>query len=197
MSRRPIPRDAEATRARLLEAAIEEFAARGIAGARVDRIAAAARSNKAQIYHYYGSKDGLFDAVLAACLQVASDDDYFDADDLPETAGRIHDQFADHPQLGRIAQWYRLERAGEEATIRPLAEANAIKVAKIRAAQQAGTVTSALAPDVLLGLVVTLATSWEGLPPEFATVAPARPRAERRAVVVDAVRRLVAPESPA
>jgi AcrR family transcriptional regulator len=48
-------RDAEATRQRLLDAAAEEFAARGIAGARVDRIAQAARSNKAQIYHYFGS----------------------------------------------------------------------------------------------------------------------------------------------
>ena len=56
--------DAQATQRRLLEAAAQEFAARGIAGARVDRIAEAARSNKAQIYHYFGSKDELFDAVF-------------------------------------------------------------------------------------------------------------------------------------
>jgi AcrR family transcriptional regulator len=62
------PRDAEATRRRLLDAAAAEFARLGIAGARVDRIAEAARTNKAQIYHYFGSTDGLFVAVLASLL---------------------------------------------------------------------------------------------------------------------------------
>ena len=57
-------RDSTATKARLLEAATEEFAAHGIAGARVDRIAAAANANKQLIYAYFGSKDQLFDAVL-------------------------------------------------------------------------------------------------------------------------------------
>ena len=58
--------DAQATQRRLLEAAAQEFAARGIAGARVDRIAEVARSNKAQIYHYFGSKDDLYDACIDA-----------------------------------------------------------------------------------------------------------------------------------
>jgi hypothetical protein len=55
-------------RHRILGAATEEFAERGVAGARIDRIIAAARTNKAQLYGYSGSKDGLFDAVIAmAC----------------------------------------------------------------------------------------------------------------------------------
>jgi AcrR family transcriptional regulator len=58
-------RDSAATKERLLEAATAEFAAHGIAGARVDRIAAAARANKQLIYAYFGSKEQLFDAVLA------------------------------------------------------------------------------------------------------------------------------------
>src|SRR6478672_5805909 len=77
-------RDAEATRQRLLEAAREEFAAYGIAGSRVDRIAAVARSNKAQIYHYFGSKDGLFDAVFDAMCRETVDAVPIDAHDLPE-----------------------------------------------------------------------------------------------------------------
>jgi AcrR family transcriptional regulator len=44
-----MPGDAEATKRRLLDAARDEFAAYGIAGARVDRIAEAAQANKAQI----------------------------------------------------------------------------------------------------------------------------------------------------
>ena len=54
-----------ATSRRILDAAAEEFAERGIAGARVDRIISAAQTNKAQLYGYFGSKDGLFDAVVA------------------------------------------------------------------------------------------------------------------------------------
>ena len=52
--------DSAATRARLLDAAHSEFAERGLAGARVDRIAAAAQANKQAIYAYFGSKEQLF-----------------------------------------------------------------------------------------------------------------------------------------
>jgi len=57
-------RDAEATKRRILAAGEKEFAAKGIAGARVDAIADLARTNKRMIYYYFGSKDGLFRAVL-------------------------------------------------------------------------------------------------------------------------------------
>lgn len=57
-------RDPAATRARILAAAVEEFAARGFAGARVAAIAEAAGANKRMLYHYFGNKDGLYVAVL-------------------------------------------------------------------------------------------------------------------------------------
>jgi AcrR family transcriptional regulator len=65
-SRSKKPRDAEATKARILAAATAEFARSGFAGARVDRIARAAKANKQMIYHYFGSKERLFAAVLEA-----------------------------------------------------------------------------------------------------------------------------------
>src|SRR3546814_15294437 len=58
-------RDSQATRGRLLDAAHEEFARHGLAGARVARIAQSAGANKQLIYAYFGDKVGLFDAVLA------------------------------------------------------------------------------------------------------------------------------------
>jgi TetR/AcrR family transcriptional regulator len=61
---RPPVRDPERTRARILDAAFAEFAARGFAGARVDAIARRARSNKRMLYHYFTDKEGLFRAVL-------------------------------------------------------------------------------------------------------------------------------------
>ena len=57
-------RDPERTRGRILSAALAEFAARGFAGARVDAIARRAQGNKRMIYHYFGSKQGLFREVL-------------------------------------------------------------------------------------------------------------------------------------
>jgi AcrR family transcriptional regulator len=57
-------RDADATKARILEAAKKEFARLGLGGARVDQIAEEAQANKRMIYHYFGSKEDLFQYVL-------------------------------------------------------------------------------------------------------------------------------------
>lgn len=64
----PVPRhgqrDAEKTRLNILRAAAVEFASKGLAGARVDEIAAASGANKRMIYYYFTSKEGLYTAVL-------------------------------------------------------------------------------------------------------------------------------------
>jgi AcrR family transcriptional regulator len=65
---RPV-RDAERTEASILAAATHEFASYGLGGARVDRIAERARSNKRMLYYYFGSKDALFLAVLERTYQ--------------------------------------------------------------------------------------------------------------------------------
>jgi AcrR family transcriptional regulator len=52
------------TRARILGAAVAEFARYGLGGARVDRIAQRAGANKRMLYYYFGDKDGLFLAAL-------------------------------------------------------------------------------------------------------------------------------------
>jgi TetR/AcrR family transcriptional regulator len=57
-------RNAEASRARVWAAAADEFARRGFDGAKVDRIAAAARVNKAMLYYHFASKAGLYNAIL-------------------------------------------------------------------------------------------------------------------------------------
>jgi TetR/AcrR family transcriptional regulator len=61
---RPQRRDPVATRHKLLTAARREFASSGLAGARVDEIAARAGVNKQLVYHYFGDKDALYLAVL-------------------------------------------------------------------------------------------------------------------------------------
>jgi TetR/AcrR family transcriptional regulator len=56
--------DPQKTRRRILKESTAEFAARGFDGARVDKIARRCRLSKNMLYHYYGSKGGLYIAVL-------------------------------------------------------------------------------------------------------------------------------------
>lgn len=58
-------RNAERTRANILQAAVKEFSESGFAGARVDCIAKVAGCNKGMIYQYYGSKEKLYENVIA------------------------------------------------------------------------------------------------------------------------------------
>jgi TetR/AcrR family transcriptional regulator len=52
------------SRERLFAAAASEFAARGFAGANVDRIAKAARVNKAMVYYHFKSKAALYQEIV-------------------------------------------------------------------------------------------------------------------------------------
>jgi AcrR family transcriptional regulator len=64
-ARRPIRgRNSQRTREDILKIATEEFAAHGLSGARVDAIAKRMRTTKRMIYYYFGSKTGLYAAVL-------------------------------------------------------------------------------------------------------------------------------------
>ncbi|SCE80927.1 TetR/AcrR family transcriptional regulator [Micromonospora mirobrigensis] len=186
------PRDAEQTRRRLLDAARDEFAAVGIAGARVDRIAAAAGSNKAQIYHYFGSKDGLFDAVFEEIARTTVDEIPIDATDLPGYAGRLFDSYRQRPWVQRLATWYRLER-GADSALEIIRSGNSAKIAAIAAAQADGTVPDTFTPEELLGLVLHLSGFWSATTPEYAALVDGIDPGRRREVVVLAVAALVGP----
>jgi AcrR family transcriptional regulator len=56
--------DPERTKANIMEVAAAEFGEKGLAGARIDEIAAATQTSKRMIYYYFGSKEGLYLAVL-------------------------------------------------------------------------------------------------------------------------------------
>jgi AcrR family transcriptional regulator len=180
-------RDAEATRQRLLDAALEEFAAYGIAGARVDRIAEAARSNKAQIYHYFGSKDALFEAVFDRIVEDTLRDTPIDPTDLPEYAGRLFDRYLRHPAVQRVATWYRLERPDGTDPIEAIVASNAAKVKAIAEAQRAGLLSTRFEPAVVLALVLTLSGTWSSITPEYAGLVKRLSVAKRRQAIVDAV----------
>ena len=157
-----MPGDADATKQRLISAATAEFAAHGLAGARVDRIAATAGANKAQIYHYFASKDELFDS------------------------------YERQPDMRRIATWRRLERGAPSPPLEPLVENNRTDIATIARAQKAGHVPEHFTAVELLTLVLTLAAMWASQTPELTEVLRRHSLARRRAVVVEAVRAILA-----
>src|SRR6478735_3258030 len=135
--RRP-GRSATDTRARILAAATSEFAERGLAGGRVDRIAVAAKANKERIYAYFGSKEGLFDAAFEAIIGELLDTVPFDAFDLPGYAVRLYDFALTHPNLVRLGLWYSLERPSSLEDLPQAKASTARKVESLVAAQRAG-----------------------------------------------------------
>jgi AcrR family transcriptional regulator len=152
-------RDADATRRRLLEAATADFASRGIAGARVDRIAAAAGVNKALLYAYFGDKLGLFDAVFRMHADAVVDAVPFTAEDLPKYAVGLYDASVERPELVRLATWAMLE----QVTVGNLvsgAPAVAAKLEAIANAQRGGVVNSSIEPQDVLALVTAMSLTW-------------------------------------
>ena len=189
--------DGQATRRRLLDAATAEFARYGIAGARVDRIAASAQANKAQIYAWFSSKDGLFDAVFVEHLSLIVGLVPLDATDLPGYAVRLYDAYLDRPEVVLLATWARLERVPTGDLLAVAADDVAVKLARIADAQQAGLIDPEPAPADVYSLVIALSMAWS---PASVTVAastdddPAE-HERRRTALAAAVRGAFAPRT--
>lgn len=101
----------EASRAAILKAAVCEFAREGVAGARTDAIARAARVNKALLYYYFKDKDALYGAVLDEVFRGLTEAVYeVLSRDLPPRekillyAGTHFDYIASHPLYPPIVQ---------------------------------------------------------------------------------------------
>lgn len=144
-------RDPERTQRRILDAARRIFATRGIDGARVDAIAARAGTNKRMLYHYFGSKDGLFRAVLRQRLAERSPTS-MPARLGPERLADLQDRLAAQPDYVRLLMWEALERGRR----RPLEEEEARRavlaewVDVVRAGQASGELRADLDPAQLV-----------------------------------------------
>jgi AcrR family transcriptional regulator len=188
---REVPqRDAEATRQRLITAARAEFAEHGIAGARWDRIAAAANANKAQIYHYFGNKDRLFDAVWEAVVRQIIEATPMDVEDLAGFAARISDTYADHQDTLRLITWQRLERGEDPPNAYAVEDFNS-RINAISKAQADGLISSRFEAPVLFSLIVHTAALWGMSSPDILSVANLTDAYERRDIVRSAVAALL------
>jgi AcrR family transcriptional regulator len=95
------PRDADRTRADILDVATQEFATHGFSGARVDEIAARTRTTKRMIYYYFGGKEQLYLAVLErAYAEIRAAERTVDVDHLDPVSAirRIAEVTFDHDE---------------------------------------------------------------------------------------------------
>jgi AcrR family transcriptional regulator len=106
------------TRAAILDAATQEFAHFGLSGARVDRIAAGAKTNKRMLYYYFGGKEDLFLAVLERAYEhIRGEEQGLRLTDLPPAEGVTRlvsftwDYFLAHPEFMTLLNCENLHRA--------------------------------------------------------------------------------------
>ncbi|WP_024820723.1 TetR/AcrR family transcriptional regulator [Arthrobacter sp. 31Y] len=155
--------DTDATKAKLLNAAISEFSERGFSGGRVHEISKKSGTNPERIYFYFGNKAKLFEAALTHELTTALEDVPVNGQGpiaVADFAGRYFDFAVSHPSLARLTSWEGLERSSPVgARVRALQAAN--KVTEIQAALPGVTVTQA--EDLLLS-IVTLCHAWVSSP---------------------------------
>ncbi len=190
-------RDPEATKARIFQAAVAEFARYGIAGARIDRIAAEAKANKQLIYAYFGNKAELFTKVLGRAMLDLAIAVPVDPDDIEGWVDRLMDYHEAHPEVLRLLFWEGLEYGAtdelpDEAERQ---EHYRHKVATLQDGQDRGVVTDAIPPRDLLFLLIAVA-NWAAVVPQMRRIlvgGEAADRARLRASVKEAARRLVAP----
>ena len=183
----------EATKARILEAALNEFAEFGLAGARVDRIAAAAGCNKNLIYIHFGNKAALFTAVIEHNTARIIEALPFTPDDLSDYAARAFDFAMANPASMRLVAWFALESGLENPASR--AQAVAQQKQLIGLAQQRGTVTSAFPPGFLLTALLVLAAGWSAGSPFGSAMDPDASESHDtlRELIASAIARLCQP----
>ncbi|WP_448003444.1 TetR/AcrR family transcriptional regulator [Agromyces bauzanensis] len=120
-------RDPDGTRHDILSVATSEFAAHGYAGARVDEIAELTQTTKRMIYYYFGSKEGLYLAVMEAAyrgirelehgLDVAGLSPVDALRRLAETTYDHHTSHRDFVRLVQIENVHRAEHLGKSTAI--------------------------------------------------------------------------------
>lgn len=163
--------DKRQTMSRMLAAAHQEFCNKGLAGGRIDEIARNAGVTKQLIFHYYGSKEGLFVAVLDETsdrLMTGWVD--FDVEQLTPTQAlrallnHIFDQYRIDPLLARLAQeGVRYHDYNQTPRNRFLELAPAL-VDKVGRIVQRGIECRSFKPDtqprLLLATAALIATGW-------------------------------------
>jgi len=189
-------RNAGVTKEKILDAAMAEFSAYGIAGARVDRIAATAGCNKNLIYVYFENKESLFITVLKKNLAYVYDKMPVLTENLPGYAADLFDFSMANPQLMRLLAWANLEK--QSSIYLERADSITQKLGELAKAQRAGIASDRLSPASLLTLILTIATAWSAANPFGQLINPIAQdgRDNLRQTVASAIGSLIASSPP-
>jgi AcrR family transcriptional regulator len=148
-------RDAERTRAEIIEVATDEFARRGYSGARVDEIADRTRTTKRMIYYYFGGKEQLYLAVLErAYAEIRLAERTVDVDHLdPVAAVRrlaevTFDHHEAHPAFIQLVGVENAQQAKHLAHVAHLVDLNSSAVAVLHRVLERGRTDGVFRPDV-------------------------------------------------
>ena len=158
--------DPESTKRRIFEAAVEEFAEYGSAGARVDRIAAKARANKESIYRYFGTKEELLHRVIDQYIDELGTQMLPKTADLAEYADGLSRFHVEHPEFLRMSLWEGLEYDGEldADSLKRRRQHYADKLVAVEQQQRDGTIDPDLDPRLLLAVLFGMVNYWFTLP---------------------------------
>ena len=110
-------RNPDRTRRRILQAAIRLFAKHGFHAVSVDQIVGQARVNKRMVYHYFGSKDALFEAALSEVYKRIEETEFHAVErgrSPREKLSRLLESYFEfldeEPEFTRLLQWENLEK---------------------------------------------------------------------------------------
>jgi AcrR family transcriptional regulator len=152
-------RNPERSRERILNAALEEFAANGYAGARVDAIAKRAGLNKQLISHHFGGKEALYQAVMTERKMRGGGEMTGEPDRMPDALATFFDRASADPEWIRVMLWEALETG--EGTGGPAVEARRARyetrIAWVKDEQAEGRLPADLEPDMLYLMLLGLA----------------------------------------
>jgi len=147
--------DPERTKANIMEIAAAEFGEKGLAGARIDEIAALTQTSKRMIYYYFGSKEGLYLAVLEESYRKVRDiEAQLHLEDLqPEQALRrlvafTFDHHLSHENYIRLVMSENINRGQYIVQSRHIQDLNVPAIAAIRQLYQRGVKAGVFRPGL-------------------------------------------------
>jgi AcrR family transcriptional regulator len=148
-------RDADATKANILSVAIEEFASKGLAGSRVDEIAERTHTVKRMIYYYFGSKEGLYRAVLEHIYDhIRTSESDLDLDSLPplQALRRLvqvtFDYYNKHPEFVRLVMNENIHKGAHIERLASVKERSRTVIARLRKLIDRGTKLGDMRSDI-------------------------------------------------
>ncbi len=147
--------DSDASRADILTVATREFSEKGLSGARVDEIAERTNTSKRMIYYYFGSKEGLYRAVLERCYgHIRMSESGVDLDSLPpeealrQLVRHTFDYHSMHPDFVRLVMNENIHHGAHIGEVASIKTRNRTVLSTLRALLDRGIKAGVFRPDI-------------------------------------------------